>query len=171
MRKITWILNNHPITEFEVQAYLIRELRALGFVVRGEIKLGRHGKVDLLLSVDGKKATRIIEIKRSLSRVIKREQIERYARYAPVDLVRGMEAARRYVDRWRGRWNESRGEEVPEPDYWWAEDRLQSAAGHLQLGEAPTDLGLSRQGRSAFRNRRGSKLRQRLRMHEAIAAR
>lgn len=97
-------------SEFEVQAFLFFELKALGFDIRGEVKAKgiRGARFDLVI-FDGKgekiskrKPLRIIEVKarRKQGGVKAKKQAQRYSDYGPpVDLVRGPLQARKYVEK------------------------------------------------------------------------
>lgn len=104
-QRIGLIPANAPASEFEVQSYLYSSLLALGWKVRGELKTRcRSCRFDLVVFDDQNKPVRIIEVKRRKSRINAakrgdRRQAARYREFGiPVDLVRGMEEAERYIE-------------------------------------------------------------------------
>lgn len=99
-------------SEFEIQAFLLYELRALGYDVRGEVttRCDRF-RFDLVV-FKGRVAVRIIEVKKHKrpigykkvsvrrQRQAIRDQISDYSTIGlPVDCVRGMARAKAYVAR------------------------------------------------------------------------
>lgn len=92
-------------SEFEVQAFLYHALVALGWKVRGELKTRcRACRFDLVVFDAGNRAVRIIEVKkrRAKRKEVRKEDSRQASRYTefgiPVDLVRGMADAQRYID-------------------------------------------------------------------------
>lgn len=85
-------------TEFEVQAFLLIELRRLGLHVRGCVPAHGSGDVfDLVIYDADLKPVRIVEVKKQWGKPQKR-QIRRYERYGvPVDVICGMGSAEKYV--------------------------------------------------------------------------
>jgi hypothetical protein len=101
-------------TEFEIQAFIYSELRAMGVDVRGELvttfydgsEIGCRSqkcrtvcRFDLVVFAD-RKPVHIIEVKRERKKVIKEcgRQCGRYRRYGvPVTFVSGMDQSRTIV--------------------------------------------------------------------------
>lgn len=93
-------------TEFEVQAYLWSELRALGVNARGEVKTAFAGRAvvrfDIAVFEDGK-LTGVLEVKAApvqhRAGWAATRQGARYAQYSvPIRLVYGMEEAEQVVE-------------------------------------------------------------------------
>jgi hypothetical protein len=92
------------VTEFEVQAFLYSELKAIGWTVRGEVPTFRHkARFDLVVYDNEGYPLRIIEtkcVRRSAKRGTRSgDQIGEYYDFygVPVDLVCGMKEAARYI--------------------------------------------------------------------------
>jgi hypothetical protein len=89
-------------TEFEVQAFLWSELRAMGLCARGEVKTTFAGRAVVRFDIgifSGEKLAAIIECKHEGKQQstdwTKTRQGDRYAQYGvPVYLVRGMSEAK-----------------------------------------------------------------------------
>lgn len=98
-------------SEFEIQAYVYQNLRDMGHDARGEVqsttkKEEKKGKCIFDIVVfENWYPIRIIEIKRSPKRneaVTRKIQIEKYLRFGVgIDLVCGMNEARKYMEAWR----------------------------------------------------------------------
>lgn len=105
-----------PVTEFEIQVYLMNELQRLGFHVRGELRTRCHTSRFDLIVYRKKEPIRIIEVKRhrrgykecKASKTQHRidaapeetltKQLQKYEQYGiPVDLVGSMEGATAYI--------------------------------------------------------------------------
>jgi hypothetical protein len=95
-------------TEFEIQAYVYRHLREMGYMARGEVRCKGSGAARVDLAVFGgsgkqRRLLLIVEIKRPdvLPRKARwqvREQLALYRRFGvPVCLVCGLDAAKRFL--------------------------------------------------------------------------
>jgi hypothetical protein len=98
----------NSVSEFEVQAFLMFELRAMGHDTRGEVKC-KSGRLDLVVFKD-MWPIRVIEVKKHRCAVMKkqkhatgrmarhRQQVRRYCETTvPVDVVASMRHAKRYI--------------------------------------------------------------------------
>lgn len=98
-------------SEFEIQAYLFSELKAMGLDVRGEVRAGRESRFDLVV-FEERVPKIIVEVKtrklpknpttfRAKERTRRREeQLSRYDKYGlPVHLIEGMRQAGEFIQR------------------------------------------------------------------------
>jgi hypothetical protein len=101
--------------EFVIQAYLLAELRALKWDVHAEIRVpGQRDRFDIVVYNADKVAVRIIEVKPADAAGVTqtarefvswhwrdrtKNELDRYRAYGiPVDLVQGMDGAKKYVE-------------------------------------------------------------------------
>jgi len=94
-------------TEFEIQAHLYAELRALGFRVRGNIMSADNNFLDLVVFDDANNVIALIEVKKEIHKhdwddpifmKALRAQVQRYCDLGgPVHLIVGMKKAEAFL--------------------------------------------------------------------------